>query len=150
MQTLSPKQSPLIDVSKREPRAQPGTQMAAADTFFMTVSGRGGHGAMPHLTTDPVVAAASVIAALQPLVSRETSPTDGAVVTVATISSGDRLPQALSGALPATTCSLLCNYPWLICLCGRHTGSQLSVTAFCRRAAYFIVRTRLVIHARAA
>ena len=62
--------------------------MAAADTFHLTVAGRGGHGAMPHLSTDPVVAAAAVITALQPLVSRETSPTDGAVVTVATINTG--------------------------------------------------------------
>ena len=62
--------------------------MAAADTFHLTVRGRGGHGAMPHLSTDPVVAAAAVIVALQPLVSRETSPTDGAVVTVATINTG--------------------------------------------------------------
>ncbi len=62
--------------------------MAAADTFHLTVRGRGGHGAMPHMSTDPVVAAAAVIVALQPLVSRETSPTDGAVVTVATINTG--------------------------------------------------------------
>ena len=67
---------------------QPGTMMAAADTFHLTVAGRGGHGAMPHLSVDPVVAAAAVIVALQPLVSRETSPTDGAVVTVATINTG--------------------------------------------------------------
>jgi len=70
--------------------SQPGTMMAAADTFHLTVRGRGGHGAMPHLSTDPVVAAAAVITALQPLVSRETSATDGAVVTVATINTGAR------------------------------------------------------------
>ena len=62
--------------------------MAASDRFNITVSGRGGHGAMPHLSADPVVAAAAVVSALQPLVSRETSPTDGAVVTVARFNTG--------------------------------------------------------------
>ena len=62
--------------------------MAAADTFEVTIRGRGGHGAMPHLAADPVVAAAAVVGALQPLVSRETSPTDGAVVTVARFNTG--------------------------------------------------------------
>ena len=60
-----------------------GTIMAASDRFDFVVYGRGGHGAMPHLASDPVVAAAAIVLALQPLVSRETSPTDGAVVTVA-------------------------------------------------------------------
>jgi metal-dependent amidase/aminoacylase/carboxypeptidase family protein len=63
--------------------------MAAADAFLMTVEGRGGHGAQPHLTTDPVVPASLIVAALQPLVSRETSPTDSAVVTVARFNTGE-------------------------------------------------------------
>ena len=62
--------------------------MAATDTFEVTISGRGGHGAMPHLSADPVVAAAAVVSSLQPLVSRETSPTDGAVITVARFNTG--------------------------------------------------------------
>lgn len=61
---------------------RPGTIMAASDRFVMVVRGRGGHGAMPHMSVDPVVAAAAVVLALQTLVSRETSPLDGAVVTV--------------------------------------------------------------------
>ena len=67
---------------------QPGTIMAASDRFNISVEGRGGHGAMPHLAADPVVAAAAVVGALQPLVSRETSPSDGAVVTVARFNTG--------------------------------------------------------------
>lgn len=62
--------------------------MAASDRFTVSVIGRGGHGAMPHTTHDPVVAASAVVLALQSLVSRETSPLDGAVVTVARSGAG--------------------------------------------------------------
>ncbi len=65
-----------------------GTLMAAAGRFEIGVRGRGGHGAMPHLTADPVVAGSAIVAALQPLVSRETPPTRGAVVTVARFNTG--------------------------------------------------------------
>lgn len=64
--------------------------MAAQDSFRITVAGRGGHGAFPHQTVDAVVAAALIVVALQPLVSRETSPTDGAVVTVARFNTGEQ------------------------------------------------------------
>jgi metal-dependent amidase/aminoacylase/carboxypeptidase family protein len=64
--------------------------MAASDRFAFSINGTGGHGAMPHLAADPVVAAAAVVAALQPLVSRETSPTDGAVVTVSRFNTGEQ------------------------------------------------------------
>ncbi len=64
--------------------------MAAADRFWVEVNGRGGHAAMPHLTVDPVMAAAQIVVALQPLVSRETSPTDSTVVTVARFNTGAR------------------------------------------------------------
>lgn len=63
--------------------------MAAADRFWADVEGRGGHAAIPHLSIDPVVAAAHAVLALQPLVSRETSATDSAVVTVARFNTGD-------------------------------------------------------------
>ncbi|KAK9797378.1 hypothetical protein WJX73_007694 [Symbiochloris irregularis] len=65
-----------------------GTIMAAADRFSVTVHGRGGHAAMPHLARDPVVAASAIVGALQHLVSRETSPTGSAVVTVAVFNTG--------------------------------------------------------------
>ena len=67
---------------------QVGTLMAAAERFWVTIEGRGGHGAMPHLAIDPVVAGAAVVAALQPLVSRETSPTGSAVITVSRFNTG--------------------------------------------------------------
>jgi amidohydrolase len=52
------------------------------------VTGKGGHGAIPHLSIDPVVAAAQIITALQTIVSRNVSPLESAVVTVGTLRSG--------------------------------------------------------------
>ena len=65
-----------------------GALMAASDWFTVTFNGRGGHGATPHLTVDPVAMACQAVNMLQLIVSRETSPLDSAVVTVGTISGG--------------------------------------------------------------
>jgi hippurate hydrolase len=59
-----------------------GPVMAATDEIRITIKGRGGHGAMPHLTADPVVAAAQVISALQTIASRNVNPLDAVVVSV--------------------------------------------------------------------
>ncbi|WP_207478150.1 M20 aminoacylase family protein [Arenibaculum pallidiluteum] len=67
---------------------RPGPMMAAADLFDITVSGRGGHGAMPHHSVDPVVVASQIVTALQTLVSRGTDPMDNAVVSVTRIHAG--------------------------------------------------------------
>jgi IAA-amino acid hydrolase len=86
-----------------------GTLMAAAGRFGATVTGVGGHGAMPHTTVDPVVAAAAVVGALQTLVSREADPTEPAVVTVARFNTGpgasNVIPDSvhLAGTLRAVT-----------------------------------------------
>src|SRR5262245_50756221 len=61
---------------------RPGPGMAATDEIVITVHGRGGHAAMPQLTVDPVVASAQIIAALQTVASRNTSPLDAIVVSV--------------------------------------------------------------------
>lgn len=66
----------------------PGPQLAGADAFTITVEGRGGHGAYPHETVDPVVVGAQIVLALQTLVSREVNPTMPAVVTLATFNAG--------------------------------------------------------------
>jgi amidohydrolase len=66
-----------------------GPVMAAADTFQINILGKGGHGASPQYTTDPVVAAAQVVNALQTIVARNVSPLQTAVVTVASIHAGD-------------------------------------------------------------
>ncbi|MEX0881169.1 MAG: amidohydrolase [Thermoanaerobaculia bacterium] len=65
-----------------------GALMAAVDEFTIDIEGRGGHGASPHEAADPVLAAARVVDALQSVVSREISPLDSAVVTVASIHGG--------------------------------------------------------------
>jgi hippurate hydrolase len=65
-----------------------GPAMAAVDQAHITVIGQGGHGASPHETVDPVVAAASLITALQSVVSRGVDPLETAVVTVGSIHGG--------------------------------------------------------------
>lgn len=65
-----------------------GPTMAAADRFTITVRGKGGHAARPHLAVDPVVVAAHVVTALQTIVSREVDPNDQAVITVGSLTSG--------------------------------------------------------------
>jgi len=66
-----------------------GALMAAPDVFEITVIGRGGHAAMPHETTDPVVIAAHVITAMQSIVSRLRDPLEPAVVSVTTLRAGN-------------------------------------------------------------
>ncbi|MDO4534989.1 MAG: M20 family metallopeptidase, partial [Clostridium perfringens] len=65
-----------------------GVVNAASNPFFITIKGRGGHGAYPHMAIDPVVIASHVVLALQSIVSREIKPVNPAVVTVATINGG--------------------------------------------------------------
>jgi amidohydrolase len=65
-----------------------GALMAAVDEFEIRVEGPGGHGAAPHETADPIVAAARIVEALQTVVSREISPLEPAVVTIGTIHGG--------------------------------------------------------------
>jgi amidohydrolase len=62
-----------------------GPMMAATDEIQIVVRGRGGHAAMPHLVVDPVVASAHVISALQTIASRNVSPTDAVVVSIASM-----------------------------------------------------------------
>jgi amidohydrolase len=64
---------------------RPGPMMAATDEIQITVRGRGGHAAMPHLVVDPVVASAQIISALQTIASRNVSPVDAVVVSIASM-----------------------------------------------------------------
>ncbi len=66
----------------------PGPAFANVDDVDITVYGKGGHGAYPHLTKDPVVMASRIVLDLQTIVSREISPLSPAVVTVGTIHGG--------------------------------------------------------------
>jgi hippurate hydrolase len=65
-----------------------GAAMASSDYATLTLIGVGGHGAMPHRTADPIVAAASIVMALQTIVSRNIDPLQMAVVTVGAIHAG--------------------------------------------------------------
>jgi amidohydrolase len=67
-----------------------GFACANVDSVDVTIFGRGGHGAYPHTTVDPIVIAARVVLALQTLVARETNPLDPAVVTVGSFHGGSK------------------------------------------------------------
>ncbi len=67
-----------------------GLAMANVDTVEILVKGKGGHGAAPHNTIDPIAQAARLILDLQTIVSREMNPTDPAVVTVGSIHGGTK------------------------------------------------------------
>lgn len=66
----------------------PGYSLANIDMIDIAVKGKGGHGAMPHSTIDPVVLAARLVMDFQTIVSREISPTQPAVITVGSIHGG--------------------------------------------------------------
>ncbi len=86
---------PLLQAG--EVACAPGVVNASADEFFVTMTGRPGHAAYPHLTRDPVLALAQFVVAVQQLVSRNTDPMQPAVVTVGTLAAGDA-----SNATPGT------------------------------------------------
>jgi hippurate hydrolase len=65
-----------------------GAAMASSDYATITLTGVGGHGAMPHRAADPIVAAASIVMALQTIVSRNVDPLYAAVVTVGALHAG--------------------------------------------------------------
>jgi len=67
-----------------------GYMLAGVTSVDVTIRGRGGHGAYPQSTKDPIVMAAEFILALQTIVSREITPTDPAVVTVGSIHGGTK------------------------------------------------------------
>jgi amidohydrolase len=69
--------------------ATPGPVMAASETFKIMLSGKGGHGASPHLTVDPVAAAVQIISALQSILARNVNPLKSAVVSVTVVKAGE-------------------------------------------------------------
>ena len=74
-----------------------GAAMASSDYATITLTGFGGHGAMPHRAADPIVAAASLVMALQTVVSRNIDPLQPAVVTVGALHAGQA-----NNVIPAT------------------------------------------------
>lgn len=67
-----------------------GYALANVDSVDVTIYGKGGHGAYPHTTIDPIVIAARTVLALQTVVGRENNPLDPAVVTVGAIHGGTK------------------------------------------------------------
>jgi amidohydrolase len=78
-------QAPVGQVTVR-----PGPAMASADFFDVEIAGRGGHGAYPHLSVDPITVAANILLGMQNLVSREIAAQETAVLTVGQIVSGTK------------------------------------------------------------
>lgn len=76
---------------------RPGPNMASADAFDLEVRGRGGHGAYPHLSVDPVTAAAHILIGMQHLVAKEVAAQETAVLTVGQIVAGTK-----NNIIPAT------------------------------------------------
>lgn len=70
-------------------RLEVGPASAGVDTFYVTLIGKGGHGASPHKTVDPIYIAGHVILALHGIVSRRIQPTAPAVVSIGAVHGGD-------------------------------------------------------------
>jgi len=70
-----------------------GPVMAAGNRLILTVKGHSGHAALPHMTRDPMVAAAHLLLALQTVVSRNVDPLDSAVITIGVIQAGSAANQ---------------------------------------------------------
>lgn len=66
-----------------------GAMMAAGDKFTITVTGRGGHGAAPERSVDPITVSCAIHSALQTLISRELPPAEPAVLSVCSIHAGE-------------------------------------------------------------
>lgn len=65
-----------------------GPLMASADAFRVTLKGKGGHGAIPHMSIDPITAAADLVNAYQKIISREIEPLQAAVITIGSVQAG--------------------------------------------------------------
>src|SRR6185503_231754 len=65
-----------------------GPSMSASDTVNITIRGKGGHAARPHLSVDPILIAGSLVMALQSVVSRNIDPTQISIVTIGMLQAG--------------------------------------------------------------
>lgn len=76
-------------IKEGEVHVKHGAMMAAPDIFNFKVIGKGGHGAMPHISIDPIVITCQIVNSLQTIVSRRSSPLNPVVVTCGKIQGGD-------------------------------------------------------------
>lgn len=92
------------DVETCKFSVEPGPRMAAADIFKIKITGKFGHGSMPHQTIDTTVVGAAVIMNLQSIVSRNTNPQKSLVVTIGEFHSGTRFNVIAGEATMTGTC----------------------------------------------
>jgi hippurate hydrolase len=88
-------------------RVRPGAITAAVDIVEVRIVGIGGHGAMPHKTADPLVAASSIVMALQTIVSRNVDPLEPAVITVGALNGGSNatiIPESCDLTIGVRSC----------------------------------------------
>lgn len=76
---------------------RPGPLMGSSDRVYITLTGKGGHAAIPNSTTDPVPVAAEIVLALQTIVSRNVNPLDSAVVSVTNFNAGTGAENIIPG-----------------------------------------------------
>jgi amidohydrolase len=86
-----------------------GPVMAAGNRVYFTITGHGGHAALPHQTRDPMIAAAHLLLALQSIVSRSVDPLDSAVVTMGMLQAGSAANQISNQAVMRGTMRILRN-----------------------------------------
>ena len=92
---------------------QPGVRMASCDNFTITVEGSSTHGSTPHLGTDAIVAAASIIMNIQTIVSRNNDPLNALVVSIGEIHGGQRFNILANKVVMEGTCRTLYLVPKL-------------------------------------
>ncbi|KAF2867277.1 hypothetical protein BDV95DRAFT_631369 [Massariosphaeria phaeospora] len=109
-----------------------GLIASSADSFHLTIHGRQSHASTPHTSIDPILLSASTILRLQTIVSRETDPSDFAVVTVAAMHAGDAeniIPERadlkldVHAALPATRARVLASMRRIIAAEAQASGA---------------------------
>jgi amidohydrolase len=114
-----------------------GPVMAGAEQFKIKLTGKGGHGAVPHATIDPVIAAAQVVSAAQSIVSRNVAPLEAAVVSFTMIHSGTAfnvIPQEamLEGTIrtfdPGVRLKVLERFDAIVCGVASAMGCQVEMT----------------------
>jgi hippurate hydrolase len=110
-----------------------GPVMAAADNFNILFSGKAGHAAMPHLTTDPVQAVAHTILALNNIIARQIDPLAPAVISTCTLAAGQALNQiptnaSLGGTFRATTPEMMSVLRSKIAATAAHVAAMFGLT----------------------
>lgn len=111
-----------------------GPRMAAVNSFKITVTGKGGHGANPHQGIDPIVAGSAIVLDLQSIVSRELNPLNSAVLSVDIFKSGTRfnvLPEEahLEGTTRCFSKEVNDNFPKIIKRIAKETAASYRAEA---------------------